>query len=101
MTKETSEELPGVEGPGVSRPKIKAIETAAADYVIDRDKRMKMTEKEVAAKKNLITVMEKHLDKLVPDDDGVYHYLYDDLEILFSKKENVKVRTAGSHGKEE
>ena len=96
-----NEELPGVEGPGVSRPKIKAIENAASTYVDARDKRMALTQKEVAMKTNLIQVMDAHLDKLTPDGDGCYHYFYDDLEIVLKKKENVKVRTAGSHDEEE
>ncbi len=46
--------------PGTEPKSIKEIDTAAEAYVEARDERMKLTEREVEAKQNLIRVMEKH-----------------------------------------
>lgn len=46
--------------PGMERQSIKEIDDAAESYVDARDKRMKHTEKEVAAKQLLQTIMAKH-----------------------------------------
>lgn len=45
---------------GTERKQIKEIDDAAEAYVEARDKRMKLTEKEVATKQALIDVMKKH-----------------------------------------
>lgn len=52
-------ELPGVEGPGVSPVSIPAINRLAEDYIKERDKRVKMTPREVAAKQKLIDAIHK------------------------------------------
>lgn len=54
------QDLPGVEGPGVSKPKIKAIEVAAGEYEKMRDTRMSWTKKEVESRAKLIELMKKH-----------------------------------------
>lgn len=80
-----AQDLPGVEGPGVSRPKIKAIEVAADDYVEVRDKRMAMTTKEIAARTKLVDVMKKH---------GLLRYQFSDHEVVMVPgQDKVRVRT--------
>lgn len=84
--------LEQAEIPGTERPKIKAIEEAADNYVTARDKRMKLTEQEVAAKGKLVEVMLRHADKLCEDGDGNKIYRFDDEVVLLSDIATVKVR---------
>lgn len=79
---------------GTERVKIKAIEDAASKYVDVRDKRMSLTEKEVAAKATLVDVMQRHADKLGEDGDGNRVYRFGDEMVILSDKINVKVRHA-------
>ncbi len=82
---EKNQDLPGVEGEGVSRKKVKAVEIAADNYCDIRDKRMAMTEKEVDAKAVLIDKMKQH---------GLTVYVYDDHRVeILPGKEKIKVRT--------
>jgi hypothetical protein len=81
-------------GNGFDRVKIKAIEEKAATYVDIRDKRMKLTEKEIAAKAELIDVMKKNADKLAVNGEGDRVYSFDEEIVILSAKDNVKVRTA-------
>lgn len=78
---------PGVGVPAV--PKIPEIESAAITYKNIRDKRMLMTKEEGEAKKDLLAAMKKH---------ALETYYFDDQEVLFTEKENVKVRTLNSDG---
>lgn len=81
--------------PGTERAKIPAIEIAADEYVKVRDKRMKLTEQEVAAKTKLTEALLAHEDQLDENGDGDRVYRYDDeIVILQSGKVNVKVRRA-------
>lgn len=83
-------DLPGVDGPGVSRPKVKAIDIAAGEYVEVRDKRMSWTEKEVDAKTKLAQLMEKH---------NLTEYIFDDHKVIvIPGKANVKVRAFSESG---
>ena len=46
--------------PGTTQKAVPAIDRAAEDYVDIRDKRMKLTAKEVAAQATLVEAMQKH-----------------------------------------
>jgi len=59
-----TEELPGVEGVGVSPKRIPEVEAAADAYVIARDKRQALTTKEVEAKERLSEVLHKHAGEI-------------------------------------
>ena len=83
-----------MEIPGTERPKIKAIEDAADGYTAIRDKRMKLTKQEVAAKEKLVEVMLKNADKLCVDKDGNKIYRFDTELVILSDVANVKVRRA-------
>jgi hypothetical protein len=83
-----------LEIPGTERPVIKAIEDAAENYVAARDKRMKLTEQEVAAKDKLIEVMLKNADKLCVDGEGNKIYRFDEAVVILSDIAKVKVRHA-------
>lgn len=74
-----------MEGEGVApQKKIKAIESAADEYVSARDKRMVLTKKEVDARTNLSAVM--HANNMT-------RYIYDDLLVLCEPgKEKIKVK---------
>ena len=85
-----TDDLPGVEGEGVSRKKIKSVEVAADNYCDIRDRRMSLTEKEVEARTVLISKMKEH---------GLSEYVYDDHKVvLLPGVEKVKVRTVDGDG---
>ena len=86
---------------GIEAPRIKEIDQAAEAYTEKRDKRMKLTEQEHAAKLALIVVVQKHLQELSLNEHGDRVYRFDDQMVVFSEKENVKVKTAPAPGKEE
>jgi hypothetical protein len=67
-------------------PKIRKIEEAAQAYRETRDRRMKLTEREVTAKDFLINLMHEHNIKTYKYDDGEGQ-----IEIKITDKENVKV----------
>lgn len=81
-----------LEIPGTERPRVKPIEDAAENYVSVRDKRMKLTEQEIAAKLKLIEVMLRNSDKLSEDGDGNRVYQYDEELVILNEKTNVKVK---------
>lgn len=56
--------------PGTERNAIPELDAAAEVYVKERDKRMSMTEKEVAAKDVLIGMMKKHGLSIYKDEDA-------------------------------
>lgn len=85
-------ELPHVVGTGVSPVVIEELEALAEAYVKERDKRLKMTPKEVAAKTALNEGMRRHEDKL-RQPDGTLVYRYDESEIIVEPgPDKVKVR---------
>lgn len=70
--------------PGTERKVQKDIANAGEAYVTERDRRMKLTEKEKAAKDALIAVMRKHEETVYRDDEnGVI--------ITLTTKDQVKV----------
>lgn len=75
-----------MEGEGVApQKKIRAIETAADQYVTARDDRMALTKKEVDTRSKLAAVMH---------DNKLCRYVYGDLLVLCEPgKEKIKVKT--------
>lgn len=65
-----NEELPGMKGPGVEIPSIKAIDNAISKYEDAKERRCKMSPREVAAKGELLEVLHKNRDKLPLNEDG-------------------------------
>lgn len=89
-------ELPGIKGPGVAPVVIPEINKMAEAYIRERDKRMELTPKEVAAKDALIAAIHKAADdgKLKRDRDGTVIYNYDDNQVILNPgKETVKVKS--------
>jgi hypothetical protein len=80
--------------PGTERPKIKEIEAAAEAYVDVRDKRMKLTEKEVTAQTALVAAVVAHTAELSLNSKGEFIYRYgDDEEVVLKQgKKKAKVR---------
>lgn len=82
-----------IEMPGMEAPSIPEIEQAAEAYVKARDSRMRLTEKEITAKTNLIQVVLEHESELSSGPDGEKVYRYDEeIVILKPGKRNVKVK---------
>lgn len=75
--------------PGTERPKIKEIDEAAEAYVSVRDKRMSLTEQEVAAKQQLVNLMHAHADEIGRDAEGGLTYRYSDMLVTLKPKEEV------------
>jgi hypothetical protein len=84
-------ELPAIEGPGVSPPRrIKAIDTAADVYVAARDARMTALQEEIKRRDRLLELMQDH--KLTT-------YRFDDEEVeVLPGKTKVKVRRISEDG---
>lgn len=86
-------DLPGVEGPGVSVPRIKALDDLAEDYQKEKKKRCAQTPKEVAAKGKLIDAIHKHADRLGRTPEGEIIYQNDELIITLAPgPEKLKVK---------
>jgi hypothetical protein len=81
MTTKRQSELPGIE-----RKVIKEIDAAAEAYVVERDKRMRLSKRESDAKQALIRVMKKHKVEAYRDDAST-----PPLIIFLSTVDNVKV----------
>lgn len=87
--------------PGMERPKIAAIETAAENYVALRDKRMKLLENEIAAKAKLTETMQANAGKLSQDGEGNLIYKYDEQVVILTEATAVKVKHAAAASEEE
>jgi hypothetical protein len=100
MARKTTD-LPGIEGEGVSAVHIPEIDQLAEAYVKERDRRLKLTPKEVAAKLKLIDAMHAHAKKLTLP-DGTLTYRYDEMVITLEMgKEKLKVRDVSHDAEEE
>lgn len=77
------EDLPGVEGEGVSQKKVKAIEEAFGDLLAAREKRMSHGEKEQAASAVLVQLFHRHNIKI---------YTYDDKKYTLATVEKIKLK---------
>lgn len=84
--------------PGTERPRIPAIDRAAAKYETARDARMEATEEEVKQKEKLRDVLHEHEHELTErDEDSNPFYLYQDdgewkMAVLERSEESVKVK---------
>lgn len=87
-------ELGGMDGPGVGQPRIPAIDAAAEKYVEIRDKRCKISPKEVAAKAELIDAVHANSEQLPVIDGKIVYRFGDEAVVLIPGKENVKVMAA-------
>jgi hypothetical protein len=91
-------DLPGMKGKGVAPARIKQLDNLAEAYVVERDKRLLQTPKEVAAKQKLIAAMHTHGDQL-RQPDGSLVYRYDEIAITLTPgKEKLKVEAVGTGG---
>jgi hypothetical protein len=69
-------DLPGVEGPGVAPKSIPEIETLCDAYVVARNNRQRLTDKEVAAKQRLTEALHEHADEIGKNAEGEIKYVY-------------------------
>lgn len=99
--KPKTEDLPGVDGPGVAPVRIPAVEAAAAAYFKVKERRCELTTKEVSAKRDLIDVLHANEEKIGRDSTGVLTYRYDDEDLvvrLSPGDEHLTVRSADKDG---
>jgi hypothetical protein len=83
-------------GEGFDRPVIKAIESAAEEYITARNKFQRASEACQTAKTNLVMAMDKNKEKLPVDGEGNSVYRYDDELVVLSESLGVKVKTVKS-----
>ena len=87
----TNEEL-GLKGAGVEPVRIPELDALAEKYIKERDRRLTMTPKEVAAKADLIEAMHDYEEKLGRQPDGTLAYRYGDMVVTLTPgKEKLKV----------
>ena len=88
-------------GKGVAPVALPDVDRLADNYIKERDKRMKQTPREVAAKGKLIDALHAHAEQLRnPDGDIVYRM--DDLLItLTAGKEKLQVRDVSEQNEAE
>jgi hypothetical protein len=88
-------------GKGVERVALPQLDRLAEDYCKERDKRLKLTPKEVAAKGKLIDAMHAHADQ-IRRPDGTLVYRYDEKMITVTPgKEKLKVAEVGTDDEED
>jgi len=88
-------------GKGAEPVRIPSIDKLAEAYVTERDKRLRQTPKEVAAKSKLIDALHANADKLrTPDGDLIYRY--DEMLITLTPgKEKLRVEATSLAGEDE
>lgn len=85
-----NQELPGVEGEGVSPLEIPEVDKAIAKYQKKKDARVAESPGELVAKRELKAILHQHRDQLPKNADGVPFYRYDDRDYLLEEKLKVK-----------
>ena len=81
---------------GTERPTVPEVAAAADGYVVERNKRMKLTVKEKASKVALIATMRKHGLTVYRDDDHTPPLL-----VTLSSKDDVRVEEVGAKDDDE
>lgn len=89
----TTEELPGVEGPGVAPISIPEIDKAVTKYERKKEVRCSASPDEIAAKKELTALLHQHREKLPKNGDGLPFYRYDEKDYFLEEK--LKCRKVG------
>lgn len=93
-------EMP-IDGPGVAPVTVPEIDKLADEYIRERDKRMKQTPREVAAKGKLIEALHKHGDQLRNPDGDIVYRMDDLLVTLTPGKEKLQVRDVSERNEAE
>lgn len=94
MSEQKGSDLPGIDGPGVSKSRIGDVDSAAEQYVIERDAWCNLSPKVKVAKDALIAQLHAHAKEIGTDSKGVIRYAYDDFVITLSPgKEKLKVKS--------
>lgn len=86
-------DLPGVEGPGVSTVKIAEIDKAIAKYQKKKEARCAVSPDEIVAKNELRAALHANRDRLPVDGEGVPFYVSDDRR--YSLQEKLKIEKVG------
>jgi hypothetical protein len=81
-----------IEGPGISPVSLPEVDRLADTYIKERDKRLKQTPREVAAKGKLIDALHANAAKLRNADGDIVYRMDDLLITLTPGKEKLQVR---------
>jgi hypothetical protein len=82
----------GLKGAGVEPVRIPEVDLLAENYIKERDKRLALTPKEVAAKIKLIDALHGYADQIGKQKDGSLVYRYGEMVITLTPgKEKLKV----------
>jgi hypothetical protein len=97
-----AKELPLGDGPGVGAVSIPEIDELAEDYFKEKEKRYKLTPKEVAAKGKLVDALHKHEAKLGKNDKGEIRYQFGDMVVVLKPgKEKLLVKEVDAFEEED
>jgi hypothetical protein len=80
-----TDEMPGLTGKGVELLSIKAIDNAISKYEDAKERRCKMSPREVAAKGELLEVLHKNRDKLPLNEDWHPFYRADGVDYVLQE----------------
>jgi hypothetical protein len=86
MPKPKPQDLPGVEGPGVSRASIPEIDKAIAKYERKKEARCQASPDEIAAKNEVKSLLHQHRDQLPVNGDGVPFYRTEERDYILEEK---------------
>lgn len=98
--REKNIDLPGIEGPGVSPVKIKAIDAAAENYLSKHDRLMTAKKVVETATAKVVELVKANAGKIGTDKNGEIVYRYDGVIVSVQQgKDKLKVREVGPEGK--
>ncbi len=93
MSRPKAQDLPGVEGPGVSPPKIKELDRLGDKFIEIRDDKADLASKLTKVEAQMAEIME---------DQGLTKYQFSDQEMILKRgKVHVKVKTVKVEGPSE
>jgi len=85
MARTKTDDLPGVEGEGVTLLKIPDIDKAVDAYERKKEKRCEASPGEISAKRDLRDLLHKHSDKLPVNEDGAKFYRRDGMDYILEE----------------
>lgn len=101
MPKKSTSDLPGIEGEGVSPLSIPELDKAINRYQKKKEARCEASPDEVAAKKEVRTILHAHRDELPVNGEDVPFYRYESRDYLLEEKLKVRAVDEDGEGDEE
>lgn len=96
----TTEELPGVEGPGVAPLSIPEIDAAVRKYERKKEARCAASPDEIAAKSDLKKLLHEHRDQLPKNDEGQFFYRHDGVDYILDESLKRRKVDTGEDGED-